>query len=164
MSTGELLTKYERSVLHPSSGKCTFPKCPLCFVRHGVIFQRTWDLFRINRCHQNLEKMGMKCTVTIYRTWNFKPKWSRKNHAYHSKQTWDEEDRQRNYNVKFWRFGQPLLLWKNYKYYITCGRVCSFRYLYAKCMRHIVICGLTSSTILFTLSHRGHDFRKKKSI
>jgi hypothetical protein len=37
----------------------------------------------------------------------------------------------------------------------------AFGILYAKCMRHIVICGLTSSTVLFTLAHRGHDFRKK---
>jgi hypothetical protein len=30
-------------------------------------------------------------------------------------------------------------------------------------MRHIAICGLTSSTIYFpTLSHKRHDFRKKK--
>jgi hypothetical protein len=39
----------------------------------------------------------------------------------------------------------------------------AFGILYAKCMRHIVTCGLTSSTILSTLSHRGQDFRKKKS-
>jgi len=28
-------------------------------------------------------------------------------------------------------------------------------------IRHIVTCGLSSSTILFTLSHKRHDFRKK---
>jgi hypothetical protein len=29
-------------------------------------------------------------------------------------------------------------------------------------MRHIVICGLPCSAILFHFSHKGHDFRKKK--
>jgi len=30
-------------------------------------------------------------------------------------------------------------------------------------MRHIVICGVSDSTILFTYSHKRYDFRKKKS-
>ena len=29
-------------------------------------------------------------------------------------------------------------------------------------MRHIVICGLSGSTILFPFSHKRHDFREKK--
>ena len=29
-------------------------------------------------------------------------------------------------------------------------------------MRHIVICGLPHSTVFFTLSHKRHNFRKKK--
>jgi len=29
-------------------------------------------------------------------------------------------------------------------------------------MRHIVICGLPRSTIFFHISHKWHDFRKKK--
>ena len=31
-------------------------------------------------------------------------------------------------------------------------------------MRHIVICDLPGSTILSTLSHKRHDFRKKKKL
>ena len=33
---------------------------------------------------------------------------------------------------------------------------------HTNCMRHIVICGLSGSTIFFRLSHKGHDFLKKK--
>ena len=33
---------------------------------------------------------------------------------------------------------------------------------YAKCMRHIVICGLPAFTILSTLSYKRYDFRGKK--
>jgi len=32
---------------------------------------------------------------------------------------------------------------------------------HAKCMRHIVICGLSGSTVFSQLSHKWHDFRKK---
>ena len=38
---------------------------------------------------------------------------------------------------------------------------------YAKCIGHIAICGLPRSTILpyfFTLSHKRHDFLKKKKV
>jgi len=31
-------------------------------------------------------------------------------------------------------------------------------------MPHIVICGLSGSTIFSTLSHKRHDFRKKKTL
>ena len=31
-------------------------------------------------------------------------------------------------------------------------------------MRHIVTCGLSGSTIIFHISHKSHDFRKKKVI
>jgi hypothetical protein len=33
---------------------------------------------------------------------------------------------------------------------------------HTNCMRHIVICGLSGSTIFFRLSHKGNDFIKKK--
>jgi len=107
------------------------------------------DRCRINRCHQNLEKLEMKCsTFTTYRTRNFKPKWLRKNRAYHSGQNWDKQYRQRNYNVKFRRVGQPLLLLKNYKYYISCACVCSLRYLV--CKMHAPYCHLWPDQLYYT--------------
>jgi len=41
-------------------------------------------------------------------------------------------------------------------YNVTLRRVCSQR------MRHIVICGLPTVQYFPTLSHKRHDFRKKK--
>jgi len=35
---------------------------------------------------------------------------------------------------------------------------------HAMLMHHIVICGLSHTTIFLTLSHKRHDFRKKKKV
>jgi len=52
-----------------------------------------------------------------------------------------------------------------YEYYIFWLCVCSL--MYPQCKAHapynIAICGQSVSTIFFTLSHKRHDFRKKKS-
>jgi hypothetical protein len=40
----------------------------------------------------------------------------------------------------------------------------AIRVYHAMRMRHIVICGLSGSTVFFTLSHKWHDFRTKKVI
>ena len=49
------------------------------------------------------------------------------------------------------------------KYYIFGGSVCSL--IYPACNAHvpyyIVACGLSESTVISTLSHKEHDFRKK---
>jgi len=63
-------------------------------------------------------------------------------------------------------FAKPLLAWKNSKCFILWVCVCSLRY--PACSAHapyyIVICVLSHSTIFFTLSHKRHNFRKKKVI
>jgi len=41
--------------------------------------------------------------------------------------------------------------------------ICALGIQHALRMRHIVICDLPDSTIFPTLSHKPHDFRKKKS-
>jgi hypothetical protein len=56
-----------------------------------------------------------------------------------------------------------LLQWKSNKYYISWVCVCVALVIHnAMRMRHIIICGLPRCTIFFKLSHKRHDFRKKK--
>jgi len=86
MSNGELLTTYERSILHPSSEQRTFPEMSTMYRSSRLNIPEDLDHCRINRCHQNLQKLGIKCPFTIYSTRNFKPKWLRKNRAYISRQ------------------------------------------------------------------------------
>ena len=62
------------------------------------------------------------------------------------------------YSVKLRWFVQPLLRCKSKKYCIVLGFVCSQD---AKRTRHIVICGLSCSTVFPTLSHKRHDLREK---
>jgi len=54
---------------------------------------------------------------------------------------------------------QPLLLWKSSITYPECVPV-ALGIQNKICMRHIVICGLTGSTIFFQISHKRQDFRK----
>ena len=57
---------------------------------------------------------------------------------------------------------QPLLLWKNNKYCILWVCVCSLWYPACNAMRHIVICGLSSSTTFFNIISKMAWFSKKK--
>jgi hypothetical protein len=60
-------------------------------------------------------------------------------------------------------FALPFLQWESNKYYIFW--VCVFAGLviqYAMCVLHIVICGLSTSTVFSTLSYKRYDFRRKK--
>jgi hypothetical protein len=59
-------------------------------------------------------------------------------------------------------FVLPFLQWKSNKYYIFCGVSVAWGIQHAMRMRRMVICGLYSSTVFSVLSHKRHDFRKKK--
>ena len=61
----------------------------------------------------------------------------------------DKQDRQYAYNVTFGAFMQPLLQWKRISIIYSECMLVALSIQYALCMRHIVICGLPSSTIFF---------------
>jgi len=117
--------------------------------------QEDLDRCRTNRSHQNLEKLGIKYTFIICGTGNFKPKWLRKNRAYISRQNWGKQDKQCIYNAKFRRVGQPLLMLKNYKYYISCARVCNLWYL--ACKVHAPYCHLWPDQLYNIFPHLKED-------
>jgi hypothetical protein len=53
----------------------------------------------------------------------------------------------------------PFLPWKSNKYYIRVFVALGIQH--AISMHHIAMCGLTVFKKIFTLSHKGNDFRKK---
>jgi hypothetical protein len=87
------------------------------------------------------------------------------------------QDRQCMYNVTLSALMKPLLPWKSNKQLdisLWCVRSCVCVRASAqawacvalpiqhKTRRHIVICGLSGSTIFFDISHKRYDFREKR--